>query len=121
MMIKKYGTFISIIILAFVVVTLFKPKKLLYKEGCYEGVGQGNHSQIKVKVITGKYRIKEIKILEQEETPGLCDIVYDEIPESVLKNNNVDVNVVSGASYTSQGLINAIKDAVNKAKLKKGY
>lgn len=115
---KKYGALVIILLLT-AAMNLLEQKQVLYKDGAYTGLGQGNHGQIKVEIITDKYKIKEIKILEQEETPGLCDIVYDKIPKSVLKANSPDVNVVSGASYTSQGLIDAIKDAVDKAKIEK--
>lgn len=116
---KKKVILFLILLLTVLAVSLSEQKKVLYEEGKYIGLAQGNHGQIKVEVITNKYKIMGIKILEQEETPGLCDIVYDEIPKSVLKANSPDVKVVSGASYTSQGLIDAIKDAVNKAKVKK--
>ncbi|MFD3158337.1 FMN-binding protein [Haloimpatiens sp. FM7330] len=93
-------------------------KIIMYKEGIYEGIGQGHHGDIKVSVDIDKYKIKEIKIIEQQETPELCDIVYDKIPKMVVKANSVKVDVVAGASYTSQGLIDAIEDAVGKAKIK---
>lgn len=99
----------------FCLLILLWPKEILYKEGIYEGTGQGYHGDIKVTVVTDKYKIKEVKILEHQETPELCDIVYDKIPKKVIKANRAEVDVVAGASYTSQGLIDAIKDAVNKA------
>jgi uncharacterized protein with FMN-binding domain len=117
---KKQAIVLIILIISLIgTMTFIREKEVLYKEGTYTGLGQGNHGEIKVEVTTNQYKIKEIKILEQEETPGLCDIVYDKIPKSVLKKNSADVEVVSGASYTSQGVIDAIKDAVNKAKLEK--
>lgn len=93
------------------------PKKILYKEGTYEGIGQGHHGPIKVRVMTDQYEIKEIIVTEQQETPVLSDIVYEKIPERVKKANHADVKVVSGATFTSNGLIEAIQIALNKAKL----
>ncbi|MCY6484747.1 FMN-binding protein [Clostridium aestuarii] len=112
---------VFIIFCVFIVFTLtiFNHKKLLYKEGTYKGTGQGHHGEIKVEVITNKYKIKEIKIVEQQETPELCDIVYNKMPERIIKANSVEVNVVAGASFTSQGLIDAVKNALGKAKIKK--
>jgi uncharacterized protein with FMN-binding domain len=92
-----------------------KNEKVLYEAGEYEGVGQGHHGPIKVIVTTNEYCIKDIKIIEEYEMPELTKIVYDKIPKKVIKTNCADVDVVAGASYTSHGLIEAIKDGLKKA------
>lgn len=94
-------------------------KPLIYKEGIYEGNAEGHIGPIKVQIVTDQYEIKEIKILEQQETPVIAEIVYGKIPPKVIKANSPNVEVVAGATYTSNGLIKAIKDGLNKAKLKK--
>ena len=93
-------------------------KTAIYKKGVYEGNGEGHIGPIKVQIITDQYEIKEINILEQQETPVIADIVYEKIPARVIKKNSPEVEVVAGATYTSNGLIKAIKDGLDKAKLK---
>jgi len=90
-------------------------KKVLYEAGKYEGVGQGHHGPIRVVVTTDEYCIVDIKIIEEYEMPELAKIVYEKIPKKVIKSNSPDVDVVAGASYTSRGLIEAIKDGLKKA------
>lgn len=92
-----------------------QPKEQLYAPGEYIGVGEGHHGPIKVSVETDENRIIEIKVIEEYEMPELAVIVYEQIPEKVIKSNNADVDVVAGASYTSIGLIEAIKDGLSKA------
>lgn len=94
------------------------PKKMVYKAGTYEGMGQGHHGQIKVEVTVDEYEIKKIDIVEQQEVPVVSDIVYERIPPEVIKKNSVDIDVVAGATLTSNGLIEAIKDALSKANIK---
>jgi len=94
-------------------------KNIIYKAGIYEGNAEGHIGPIKVQIVTDQYEIKKIDILEQQETPVLAEIVYKKIPAKVIKANSPDVDVVAGATYTSNGLIKAIKDGLNKAKLKK--
>ncbi len=94
-------------------------KNIIYKEGIYEGNAEGHIGPIKVQIVTDKYEIKEIKILEQQEIPIIADTVYEKIPARVIKSNSSDVEVVAGATYTSNGLIQAIKDGLDKAKVKK--
>lgn len=90
-------------------------KPIIYKAGTYEGTAEGHIGPIKVQIVTDQYEIKEIHILEQQETPVLADIVYEKIPLKVIKANSTDVEVVAGATYTSDGLINAIKNGLDKA------
>ena len=90
-------------------------KKVLYKEGTFEGVGEGHIGSIKIQIVTDKYKIKEIKVLEHEETPVIDTIACKKIFEKVIKSNSSDVDVVTGATYTSKGYIEAIKDALEKA------
>jgi len=92
-------------------------KKIIYKEGTYVGNAEGHIGPIKVQVVTDKYEIKSIKILEQQENPIIADTVYEKIPVRVIKANSTEVEVVAGATFTSNGLIKAIKNGLDKAKL----
>lgn len=89
--------------------------KVLYVPGEYIGIGEGHHGPIKVKIITDEYKILSIQVIEEYEMPEFAEIVYEEIPNKVIKSNKPDVEVVAGASYTSIGLIEAIKDGLSKA------
>lgn len=97
--------------------TACNSKQEKYHEGTFEGTGEGHIGSIKVSIVTDKYKIKQIKIIEEEETPVIAEIVYRKIPKSVIKENSAEVDVVTGATYTSKGLLNAIKQAVQKATL----
>lgn len=91
------------------------PRKQLYNPGEYVGVGEGHHGPIRVIVTTDEYSILDIQVIEEYEMPELAVIVYEKIPKKVMKTNNANVEVVAGASYTSVGLIEAIKDGLSKA------
>lgn len=93
-------------------------KDIIYNSGSYVGDAEGHIGPIKVQIVTDQYEIKEIKIIEQQETPVIADIVYEKIPVRVIKANSPEVEVVAGATYTSNGLLKAIKDGLDKAKVK---
>ncbi|MBZ9687752.1 FMN-binding protein [Clostridium estertheticum] len=113
---KLVGLALSIVLATAIVAC--GSKTIIYKQGTYEGNAEGHIGLIKVKIVTDQYEIKEITILEQQETPVIAEIVYDKIPPKVIKANSPEVEVVAGATYTSNGLINAIKDGLDKAKIK---
>jgi uncharacterized protein with FMN-binding domain len=113
---KLLGLALTIVLVVTIVSCGAKP--IIYKEGIYEGNAEGHIGNIKVQIVTDQYEIKEIAILEQQETPVVADIVYKKIPARVLKKNSPEVDVVAGATYTSKALIKAIKDGLSKATLK---
>ncbi len=115
----RNGIVITLIILS--IVTIYITSHMnetpeLYKTGSYEGIGIGQHGEIHVVVTTNAYKIEEIVIREEYEMPEIKKIVYDEIPKRVIRNNSADVQVIAGASYTSRGVIDAICEALEKAK-----
>lgn len=91
-----------------------------YKDGTYTGSAQGFGGTIKVQVTIKNGKIKNIIVLEAsgEDEPyfthakGLIQVILDK--------QSTDVDVVSGATYSSTGLINAIRNALVKAAVTSG-
>jgi uncharacterized protein with FMN-binding domain len=108
---------IGTIFLLAVAYNLFGPKPILYKPGVYTGEGQGHHSKIVVQIETTAYQITDVIIIEENEMPIIGKVVYKEIPESVIRYNTANVNMVAGATYTSTGVLNAIEEAIDQAKI----
>lgn len=115
---RLVGLALSIVLATGIVACSSSSKSIIYKQGSYEGNAEGHIGPIKVKIVTDQYEIKEIVILSQQETPVIAEIVYKKVPTEVIKANSPEVEVVAGATYTSNGLIKAIVDGLNKAKIK---
>lgn len=96
---------------------LSKPQIELYKVGIFNGLGNGHHGQILVEVETDIYSILNIRIKEEQEMPIIGKIVYKEIPKEIISKNDSNVDIVAGATFTSEGLIEAVEDALKKARL----
>lgn len=86
----------------------------LFTAGTYEGEAEGYHGIIKAKVTVTETEITDI-VVEQTETPGLGDKAVDEIVELVKGNTSLNVEVISGATYSSKGILEAITQALTKA------
>lgn len=87
----------------------------LYNDGTYVGEGQGKYGVIKVEVLIQEGKIKEIKTLEHSETPGLSDPVFETLYASIIENQSAEVDAVSGGTVTSEGIKQAVNDAITKA------
>lgn len=86
-----------------------------YIPGAYTGTGSG-WDNITVSVTVDEYSITGIKVIEDNETVGVgSPRPLNQMIESILKKNSTDVDTVSGATITSNGVIAAVKDALTKA------
>lgn len=88
----------------------------LYKDGTYTGTGKGFGGDIEVEVIVEGGNISEMNVTAHEETDGISDPAFEGIKEQLLEKQSVDeIDSVSGATGTSEGLIEAITDALSDA------
>ena len=83
-----------------------------YTDGVYTGSGSGMHSNIEVSVTVEGGKITQIDILSQEETPGLSDPAFEQIPQAIIDAQSTDVDVVANATMTSEGIIAAVNAAL---------
>ncbi|HPT35743.1 MAG TPA: FMN-binding protein, partial [Bacillota bacterium] len=84
-------------------------------DGEYEGTGNGLFGPIKVSVTMEGGKIVDIKVLEHRETAGISDPAFKYVPERIIEAQTLDVDTVAGASFTSEGIIQAVKDALKVA------
>ena len=81
------------------------------------GVGKGFGGDIKVKVTMDGNKIAKIEVLEQAETAGIFDKAYPSVTDAIIAANGVEgIDVAAGATYSSNGLIEAVKDALSQVK-----
>jgi urocanate reductase len=83
--------------------------------GTFEGTGQGKDGAIRVNLTLEKNVITEIEITESHETEGLSEAPMQEVINQVLTKNNLTIDEVSGASYSTNGLLEAIESALGAA------
>lgn len=84
-------------------------------ENEYVGVGQGLHGDIKVKVKVDSGKVAAVEVLEQHETDGITDEVWVNMPDMMVSEGVAEVDTVSGATIASNGLIDAVNDALSQA------
>jgi uncharacterized protein with FMN-binding domain len=111
---KSIKVIISTLIISSVVLTGCGAKGN-FIDGEYQGVGAGKNGDLKVAVTVSKNKISDIKVLEHKETPGLSDGILKDIPAKIIKEQSTDVEIVSGATVTSNAIIDAVKDSLKTA------
>ncbi len=86
-----------------------------YKEGVYTAQAKGNNGDVKVEVEFSSDAIVKITVTEHQETAGLSDPAIEKIPERIVEGQTLNVDAVSGATNTSNAILEAVADCVNQA------
>lgn len=79
-----------------------------------EGSGIGYRDEIKVTVETDKEKITAIKVIQSNETKRIGQPAIAKLTVEILQKQSTDVDNVAGATYTSEGFKEAVKNALKK-------
>ena len=83
----------------------------------YIGVGKSEiGGEIQVKVTMDGNKIAKIEVLSHGETPAFFEKVNPSLLDAMVAANSAEVDTVAGATCSSKGLIEAVKDALSKVK-----
>ena len=86
-----------------------------FAPGQYQGTGQGYGGPITVEVEVSADRIEAVSILSHSESQGVCEAAFEEIPAEILRQGTPYVELVAGATCTSQGVIEGAAAALAAA------
>lgn len=87
-----------------------------YVDGTYTGEGQGASGTIKVEVNVEKGKIKEVNLIEHNETKTLVEGVQDNMIPEIIENQSTEgVEAVAGATNSSKGVLEAVNKALELA------
>ena len=88
---------------------------LKMKPGAYVESAIGWNGPIEVKTTVSDNRIDSIEILKSDEVPYIADEPMKTIIQKVVSEQNLSVDVVTGASRSSEALLRAVGQAVQAA------
>mgnify|MGYP002547261681 CR=1 FL=1 len=83
-----------------------------YTPGTYEGTAAGFGGDITAKVTVTENEIVSIDFAEHKETVGVSDPAFAKLPDAIIEAQSVGVDTVSGCTFSSQGILNAVKAAL---------
>lgn len=86
-----------------------------FTPGTYTGVGEGRNKKLTVEVTLSSDAITDIKITDHGETPVVSDAAIEKVPQEIIDNQSLDVDVATGATMTSNAIISAVKNALASA------
>lgn len=87
----------------------------LYQDGTYYGTGTGFGGKLTVQVVIAEGKIASVSLVENEadDSPYIENAL--KVLQDILNTQSTNVDTVSGATYSSTGLIEAVRNALAQA------
>ena len=82
-----------------------------YTDGVYEGTGTGYAGDVKVKVTVENGQITAVEIVSSKDDAAFFNRAK-KLTETIVQKQTWDVDSVSGATYSSRGIREAVKNAL---------
>ncbi len=81
--------------------------------GTFRGFAKGKYGDVAVDVKLDSGALTSVKVVEHHENINYASLALDYIPLKIVEEQSLDIDVVSGATYTSKAIIEAVKDAID--------
>jgi len=86
-----------------------------YKDGTYTGTGEGYRGAMRVTVSVADGKITSLTLDSYEDDKSYMEKAKAEIFSAIIGQQNTNADTVSGATYSSKGLIQAVQNALKEA------
>ncbi|MFA9398172.1 MAG: FMN-binding protein, partial [Clostridiaceae bacterium] len=84
-----------------------------YSDGTYEGSGTGYRPGTEVQVTVSNGEIDSIDLISTNDDDKFFNRAWSTIIDEIINSQSTDVDTVSGATRSSNGIIEAVSDAIN--------
>lgn len=91
------------------------PEEIRFEPGTYHVTTEGHNGKLPMDVTVSEDRIEKIEIDSSGESSGIADVVFTRIPAEIIEGQTLNVDAVSGASVTSNGVLDGVARAVKQA------
>lgn len=83
-----------------------------YQDGVYTGTGKGFRGDTKVEVTVEHGEITDIKVLSYKDDSEFFNKAQSSIIHEIISEQSLEVDTVSGATFSSNSIIEAVSEAV---------
>lgn len=87
-----------------------------YQDGTYTGEGTGFGGAIQTEVVIKDGEITEINIASAEKEDSSYLEMAKGVVQNILEAQRTDVDTVTGATFSSKGILDSVKQALEEAK-----
>jgi iron complex transport system substrate-binding protein len=86
-----------------------------WTDGTYTERAKGKNGNFDVTVVIENGTISNVTVGDNKETPDKGGVAIDQLPEQIVEMQSYEVDAVSGATVTSDGIKEAVAKCLEKA------
>ncbi|RWX56170.1 NADH-dependent flavin oxidoreductase [Photobacterium chitinilyticum] len=86
-----------------------------FEPGEYTAYGYGHNGKLPVTVTLSEDKILEVLVDSSKESDGIANPAFERIPQQILDGQTLNIDVISGATVSSQAVIDGVSNAVDLA------
>ena len=124
---RKYLMLLSVVLILSMIFSGCSPKNSeqekkeddvvgIYQPGTYEAVAKGYGGDVKVTITVDANSIIDVSIIGDDETEGIGSNAIEKLPIAIKEAQDANVDVISGATVTSNAIKTALTAALSLAK-----
>ncbi len=88
----------------------------LYKDGTYTGTGMGFRGTTTLSLTISGGEITDVTVVSYQDDAKYFDHAFQTIASDIISGQSAEVDVVSHATFSSRGIIEAVNDALSQAR-----
>ena len=89
--------------------------EIAFTPGTYEGTAAGYNGDVVLSVTFSEDALEAIEVVSSAETEHVGDVAYDILFPEIIEYTSTGVDAVSGATFTSRAVFNAVNAAAEQA------
>ena len=89
------------------------PQSGNYADGEYTGIGKGLRGNTQVQVTVSGGKISEITVISYADDRQYFSRAQGSMIDRIMENQGINVSTVSGATYSSNSILEAVADALD--------
>lgn len=93
-----------------------KAESVLYADGVYEGSADGFGGKVTVSVTISQDEVTAVEVTEAKGEDSAYLSMAMALTDEIVEKQSVEVDTVSGATYSSRGILDAARQALDMAK-----
>ena len=112
---KKFISLLLSLVLVFSTACSSQSSNLSFDAGTYTATVDGRNGSMTIETTFDEHSIKEVKVTKHQETPGISDAPIQRIPQQIVENQSLNIDIVASATITSEAILNGVADCVKQA------
>ncbi|GHU99821.1 urocanate reductase [Spirochaetia bacterium] len=112
---KRISSKIFALVMALGILGCATATKISFTPGTYQGSAPGFNGDVTIEVTVDSGRILDVRVVSQNDTPEISGLAYQRIPQAIVEGQTLGVDTVSGATFSSKGIIEAATAALAKS------